>query len=411
MQELSEHLASPEFAQQARHPDFPKAFTRQRKLPLSQLVACLISMRAQSQQAMLDTFFAAAQGCSQFVRGLSDRAFAKARDHLHMPALAALNDLIIKRADAGGIIKRWQGLRVVAGDASVLMPAIRACQLKRSAAAADQRLFALYLPGAELTLHAQVHSAQESERAMLMAALDKLDPQDVLVLDRGYPSAWLVALLTERGIRFVIRCDISSGWGAVKSFLRTGLAETNATLNKPSPQDVLDWACPEQAPSVRLVRQVSSNGQVRVLATNLPAKDFACDCFGDLYHQRWRIEEAFKRLKHRLKLEAVSGLSQQALIVDVAAKIIADNLISLMCEAASEQANMQAQSRLCNRSYATQYMQRALPAMMQLGADILSMIEAAIDCMSKNTQRRVKDRSQPRATSRTKPHPSSCYKT
>ena len=39
--------------------------------------------------------------------------------------------------------------------------------------------------------------------------------------------------------------------------------------------------------------------------------------FADLYHQRWRIEEAFKRLKHRLKLEAVSGLSQQALLIDV----------------------------------------------------------------------------------------------
>jgi Transposase DDE domain len=411
MQELSEHLASPEFALQARHPEFPKAFTRQRKLPLNQLVACLISMRSQSQQAMLDTFFAATQGCAQLLRVVSDRAFAKARDHLHMPALTALNDLVVARADAAGVIQRWQGLRVVAGDASVLRPAIRACQLKRSAAAADQRLFALYLPGAELTLHAQVYSALDSERAMLMSALDKLGPDDVLVLDRGYPAAWLVALLNERNIRFVIRCDSSRGWGAVKTFLRSNLDEAGATLNKPDPQDIIDWDCPEQAPTVRLVRQVSTNGQVRVLATNLDAKDFACACFGDLYHQRWRIEEAFKRLKHRLKLEAVSGLSQQALIVDVAAKILADNLTSLMCEATAEHANMPAQSRLCNRSYATQYMQRALPAMIQLGADILALFEQAIHCLSKNTQRRVKDRSQPRKASRTKPHPSMCYKT
>ena len=51
---------------------------------------------------------------------------------------------------------------------------------------------------------------------------------------------------------------------------------------------------------------------------------------GDLCHQRWRIEEAFKRIKHRLHLEAVSGLSQQALIIDVAAKILAYNITSLM---------------------------------------------------------------------------------
>ncbi|WP_426197697.1 transposase [Massilia sp. DWR3-1-1] len=36
--------------------------------------------------------------------------------------------------------------------------------------------------------------------------------------------------------------------------------------------------------------------------------------FGDPYHKRWRIEEAFKWLKHRLNLEHVSGLSQQAVV-------------------------------------------------------------------------------------------------
>ncbi len=46
---------------------------------------------------------------------------------------------------------------------------------------------------------------------MLMEALDVLGPDDVLVLDRGYPAAWLVALLNERGIRFVTRCDNDSG--------------------------------------------------------------------------------------------------------------------------------------------------------------------------------------------------------
>ena len=72
----------------------------------------------------------------------------------------------------------------------------------------------------------------------------------------------------------------------------------------------------------------------------LIADAFPVALFGDLYHQRWRIEEAFKRLKHRLHPEAVSGLSQQALIIGVAAKVLADNIASLMC----------AHSRLARRS-------------------------------------------------------------
>ena len=225
------------------------------------------------------------------------------------------------------------------------MPAVRPCLLKRSAAAPDQRLFALYLPGAELVLHASVHSALVAERAMLMEALERLGPDDVLVLDRGYPAAWLVALLNARGIRFVMRCDNDGGWSATKKFLRSGVDEATVTLNLPCADDVRDWACPAAAPSLRLIRQTAPNGQLRVLATNLPAQGFPPALFGELYHQRWRIEEAFKRLKHRLKLEAVSGLSQQALLIDVAAKVLADNITSLMCDAAADHADLVAHSR------------------------------------------------------------------
>ena len=69
---------------------------------------------------------------------------------------------------------------------------------------------------------------------MLMEALDQLDPDDVLVLDRGYPAAWLVALLSARGIRFVMRCDNDSGWGAANAIRRSGALDSTVTLNPPS---------------------------------------------------------------------------------------------------------------------------------------------------------------------------------
>jgi IS4 transposase len=61
---------------------------------------------------------------------------------------------------------------------------------------------------------------------------------------------------------------------------------------------------------VRLVRIVTPNGRIYVVMTSLldgpvyPAADFT-----GLYHSRWRIEEAYKRLKHRMALENTSGLS------------------------------------------------------------------------------------------------------
>jgi len=71
MLELSERIASDDFAQTARHPDFPNAFTRSRKLPLPALIGALLTMRNQSQQAMLDGFFASVCGTECPQRGVS----------------------------------------------------------------------------------------------------------------------------------------------------------------------------------------------------------------------------------------------------------------------------------------------------------------------------------------------------
>lgn len=219
---------------------------------------------------MLDGFFSHVHGQCLPQREVSDRAFATARSHLHVPALQGLNDLVIERAEDAGLVSRWRGFRLVAGDGSVLMPAIRRCKRTRHLAQADQRLFALHLPGSELMLHAAVHSASVSERSMLMEALDKLGPEDVLLLDRGYPAAWLVNVLVERGIRFVIRCDTTAGgFNAVRRFMRSGLAEAQVRLNAPDAADAADWGCSSRAPSVRLVSQIAPSGAQRVLMTNL----------------------------------------------------------------------------------------------------------------------------------------------
>jgi hypothetical protein len=114
-----------------------------------------------------------------------------------------------------------------------------------------------------------------------------------------------------------------SGFACVRAFLRSGLDEQVVTLNAPERRDADDYEFPREPQQIRLVRHVAPNGKVRVLMTNLfDTARFPASAFGDLYHKRWRIKEAFKRHKHRLNLEHGSGLSQQAVVQDVAAKIM-----------------------------------------------------------------------------------------
>ena len=212
---------------------FAKAFTRSRKLPLPSLIAALLSMRGASQQVMLDSFFGSLGDDGDFHRGITDRGFAKARDRLSCNPLQRLNAFVVQTADRLGLVERWQGLRVVAADASVFFPAVRACaNLKGFAASPNQKLFSLFLPGAELTLYAQVHGVHTAERQMLFEALAQLGPDDVLVLDRGYPATWLVAYLNGHKIRFCMRCDKVNGCKAMRALLSSSNTETTVTLKK-----------------------------------------------------------------------------------------------------------------------------------------------------------------------------------
>jgi hypothetical protein len=368
-------------------------------------------MRSQSQQAMLDSFFGSLGGAGQWLRMVSDRAFAKARDRLSWNCLEKLNTFVVQQADSLGLVPRWQGLRLVAADASVLMPCVRPCLTRRYLAGADQRLFCLYLPGAELTLHASVHGAQVGERQMLFEALSHLGPDDMLLLDRGYPASWLVAYLNEHNIRFCMRCDVKSGWTAQRRFVRSDKDQEVVTLPAPAARDVQDYGCSSQAPQVRFVRCIGPQGQVRVMATNLPLDVVDVAAFTDLYHQRWRIEEAFKRIKHRCKLESVSGLTQHALLVDVFSKVLADNLASLVANAAitlaCKDSNCQ---RRCNRSYAAQCLQRHIPRMLLALGDIGALLRSAFALLAANTVRHDAERKRPRPKQHRKPHPSMAYK-
>lgn len=408
---LSTFLHSPQFRNLACHADAGNAFVRKRKLPLPALVAVMLSGMRKSVQTELDEFFAHLKGQAQLVHHVSEQAFAKARAKLSTTAIPALNDWLVARADADGFVPRWHGRRLVAADASTLRFGRRASHVAR-AASTDQIAFGLYLPGAEMMLAASLHSVHEGERQMLFQHLDRLSDKDVLLMDRGYPSRWLVSALNARGIGFCMRVEKAgnTGFACVRDFLRSGEDERIATLAAPDRRDASDYECPATPQTVRLIRHVSSTGKVRVLMTNLlDQQDFPRAEFGDLYHQRWRIEESFKRLKHRLNLEHVSGLSQQAALHDFAAKIVCDNLQSLATEAALRTASL-APTRRINRAAVQSILKPLLPALL-LGTDIATRLVQALQLIAGRTysHRPGIVKSKPRVT-RPKPHRSMTQK-
>jgi len=400
---FTRYLHSEEFCHRARHPEHPSAFTRQRKLPLPSLIAIMLTGLCRSLQAELDQFFGHLRQHAQLERAVSEQAFAQARAKLSPGALPSLNDYLIEQAEQAGWVPRWQGLRLVAADASPVRFGLRASHVRR-AANRDQIAFGLYLPGAEMMLAASLHSVHEGERQMLFEHLERLREDDMLVLDRGYPARWLVALLNQRGIHFCMRVEKSgnNGFACVRDFLSSGLTEQVVTLRAPDPCDVADFGCPATPQTVRLVRHQTPSGRVRVLMTNaLDQTRFPAEDFGNLYHRRWRIEEAFKRLKHRLNLEHVSGLTRQVVNQDFAAKVLCDNLEALVALAARQTHPLPEGQRI-NRAYVHTVMKPLLPALL-LGRAATSWLQDALVLIARRTFKYREGLSKPRKP-RPKPH-------
>jgi len=327
---FSEALSSPDLLASVRLS--PTAFLRQRHLTFPKLLTLMLSGMCGSIQQELDRLAANLQGSTDLQRTVTAQAFSKARKGFSASVFRALNTTLLHLIETRLSLPRWRGFRVVAADASKLQLCLKDATGRK---VREAIAFMMYLPGTEMTLDFELYAPEVSERQMLFEHLPSLKRDDLLVLDRGYPARWLVAVLLARGLQFCMRVD-DTGFAEVARFRWSGDAEAVVTLAPPSAADAKDYGCPREATQVRLVRVITPTGRVHILMTSLlNAIDYPAADFGDLYHARWRIEEAFKRIKHRLALEHLTGISWLAAQQDFGAKILGDNLhaLSVYCAA------------------------------------------------------------------------------
>ncbi|MBO3701939.1 MAG: IS4 family transposase [Candidatus Accumulibacter sp.] len=385
----------------------PKYFTRDRTLSFPTVLTFLLSGVQGAVQAELDQFFANLRNRADSVRLVSAQAFCKARYKISALVFGDVNRKLMDLVEEHLPVPRWQGLRIVASDTA----AVRLTTMKEGVRSIVTGVaFGLYLPGIEMFLHFALQQGACDERQMLFEVIERLQVDDLLVLDRGFPCRWLAAALTARGIPFCIRCDISRGFRVVREFMRSGQSEQLVSLRAPNARDAQDYECPATPTTVRLVRVTTPNGRQHVVMTSLlDAVAFPAAVFGALYHVRWRIEEAFRRLKHRLGLEHTSGLSWQAANQDFGAKAVFDNLNALAAYVATD-AHLDADSPWkINRTLAIDKIKRQIGRWLLAAGATTRRLKPLIHEIAANLQKFVAGRSKPRTPQR-KPHRYHAYK-
>jgi hypothetical protein len=350
--QLRPALVAPAFW--GRHRRRPTDFTRECVLTFPVLMLLLLQKSVKSLQTHAQEFF---RQLSQGVAGpsLSAGAVTHARAKLRPSAFVELNQGVLHTVYGpahAGLVQRWHGHRLLGVDSSLVrLPSHAAVGEKFGwVQGANQhglqerypqgRVSVFYDVLNEVALEARLAAATVAETELAHQHLAAVQPEDVLLNDRGYTGyRWLVAVRAAQA-QFVSRCSRGS-FAAVQRLFARDAADVSRVVTLAAPPEVRAECRARGWPltlTVRLITVRLESGELEVLATSLlDATTYPTAAFGPVYWQRWGHETYYGRLKGRLDLEHCSGQTVAAVEQDFHATVLLSNVESVVIGPAQAQ--------------------------------------------------------------------------
>jgi len=355
-----------------RHRVHSVDFTRDRQLTFPLLMLFILQQTVKSIQRHLHEFLDELAG-GQLFEPLTSGAVTHARAKLKESAFIELNtDCVLPTVyRSERPVRRWREHRLVGVDSSLirLPDSAELGQVFGWKKAVNQhgaagtrypegRLSVLYDLLNRIGWDARLEPSTVSEVPLAREQLSGLQPNDVVIHDRGFTGYLFLAAIFARQAHFIARCSNSS-------FL---MANQLFRLNRANQSPVV-WLYASGAQKaecqrlglplklqVRFVSLRLPTGELEVLATSLldevlyPTLEFLT-----VYHWRWGHETFHLMLKSRLELERFSGRTLEAVRQDVQAALLLANLESVLTQPAQSALDHQPadhQARQVNRANA-----------------------------------------------------------
>lgn len=284
----------------------PGAFTRGGKLSPQLLVTLLLYMIGDASRRgyaqLLATFWDEAKSFHLELPSdepVSGPALCTARRKLPAGTIRTLLQQAADKFDGTfGAGLRWHGRRVFAVDGTKVnlhrgKELVSAFGVPSGAYCPQVLVSTLFDVIAKVPHDIVVGPYDSAEREQLVQLLDRVRPGDVVVLDRGYPSFEILAILMDSGIDFVVRVPAENSFKAVGEFLRSGGDDYRILVDPPRDNPMRDRGQIE----VRALRIMVPGSEPTVLLTSLRRSEFSPSALRDLYHRRWEIEEFYKLTK------------------------------------------------------------------------------------------------------------------
>ena len=336
-------------------------FTRDRKLPLREMISILLCMEGGSLTNELLRYFK----CSKHTA--SSSAFIQQRQKINASAFPSLFDLFVKNTDKD---KLYKGYRLLAADGSdIQIPTTPNHPDSFFPGANGQKpynllhLDAVYDLLQRTYLDATVCGRKKAdERGVLCKMVDRSSVSKAIVIaDRGYESYNLLAHIQEKGWKYLIRIKDIDSSGIASSLKLPAAPEFDSSFQlhltkrqtKAAKELLLDTIrykflyanCPfDFLPSAsrkhdpltfyylpfRIVRFKISDSCYETVITNLDTEIFPPDELKRLYGMRWGIETSFRELKYTVGLLHFHAKKVENITQEIFARLIMYNFSELI---------------------------------------------------------------------------------
>jgi putative transposase len=175
---------------------------------------------------------------------------------------------------------------------------------------------------------------ETGETALLRELLERFGPGDILLADRYYCSYFMIALLRERGIDFVVRLH-QARTADFRRGRRLGPGDHVVEWLRPAKPEWMDQETYERMPASVRVREVEVQVQqpgfrvdtLVVVTTLTDADAYSRDDLAELYHQRWLAELDIRTIKITLGLDVLRCKSPEMVRRELWTGLLAYNLI------------------------------------------------------------------------------------
>ena len=318
-------------------------FVRNRKMPLDDLTFSMINRKGLTLKLELRGYMNISHPGTQ----ISKPGYLKQRMKLNPEAFVDLYQFHNRNfySDPDTELYNINGFLILAADGSdINIPttqetlAIYGNASKRGGKPCAQiGLGCLYDALNRMILDASINKVKFNEMAVAEAQITEVrktigDHPFLVTMDRGYPSTPAYLRMIDCKTFFVARLK-SSDFKAEQQSLSSDDEDVDIQLTKSRRAHYIGTAdeaiiMSRDSFTLRMVRVWldEEHTECEILATNLPRDLFPAECFGELYHYRWRIETAYQTLKDRLQMENFTGTKPILLEQDIYSTIYVSNI-------------------------------------------------------------------------------------